>query len=346
MSTPEFNREEYSAVWKDLNRKLKQIERSDGGLGAALEALKSQQLERGFIKDDLHLLRRYRFAHPQDSERFFLVQYNPVRALRFQGSGKKTPPAGSTAKYDGCFLCPDNVVWQQGGREMGYEFGIDHIRYIAWMNAYPLMPVHCVIASQKHIPQAWCVNGAAVECLNIEKILADLVALSVRLPGFVGFYNGQGAGASIPAHFHFQFFKRPDLWPDFPLEVAARQSGIQAYGTIKDYPLEVEYWRGDADVIVHSAYAWIRDWIARNAHQISSVSANIIATFDEAKNQSELYFVPRHHARSHSPEMSGTIGGVEVLGEMVFSSEADGQRLERGEIDYHTVERILSAARF
>ncbi len=44
--------------------------------------------------------------------------------------------------------------------------------------------------------------------------------------------------------------------------------------------------------------------------------------------------------------MSGTIGGIEVLGEMVFSSEADGKRLERGEIDYHTVERILSAARF
>jgi hypothetical protein len=44
--------------------------------------------------------------------------------------------------------------------------------------------------------------------------------------------------------------------------------------------------------------------------------------------------------------MSGIIGGVEVLGEMVFSGEEDGKRLERGEIDYHTVERILSAARF
>ncbi len=346
MSTPELNREQYSAIWADLNRKLKHIELNDGGLGAALEALKSQQLERGFIKDDLHLLRRYRFAHPENPERFFLVQYNPVRALRFQGSGRKTPPAGSTAKYDGCFLCPENIEWQQAGVEMGYEFKIDSVGYIAWMNAYPLMPVHCVIASHKHIPQAWCVNGAAVECLSIEKILADLVAISVKLPGYVGFYNGKGAGASIPAHFHFQFFKRPDLWPRFPLEVAARESGIETHGTIKNYPLAVEYWRGDADEIVQSAHAWIQEWLARNAHQLSSVSANIISTFDEAKNQSELYFVPRHHARMQSPEMSGTIGGIEVLGEMVFSSESDGQRLQRGEIDYHAVERILSAARF
>ncbi len=346
MPTPDFTREEYSEIWTDLNRKLKHIERHDGGLAAALEALKSQQLERGFIKDDLHEMRRYRFAHPQDPERFFLVQYNPVRALRFSGSGRRIPPQGSTSRYDGCFLCPDNIEWQQGGLEMGYEFKIDSIRYIAWMNAYPLMPVHCVIASREHIPQAWCVNGAALKCLSVEKILSDLVALSARLPGYVGFYNGKGAGASIPAHFHFQFFKRPDLWPEFPLEVAARASGIETHGTIKNYPLAVEYWRGDADTIVQSAHAWIQEWLARNAHQLSSVSANIISTFDQAKNQCELYFVPRHHSRLKSPEMSGTIGGIEALGEMVFSSEEDGQRLQRREVDYHAVERILSAARF
>jgi len=35
-----------------------------------------------------------------------------------------------------------------------------------------------------------------------------------------------------------------------------------------------------------------------------------------------------------------------VLGEVVFSSQEEGQRLELGKIDYHTVERILAAARF
>ncbi len=346
MPTLEFNKEQYSQVWTDLNQRLKHIEQNDGGLAAALEALKSQQLERGFIKDDLHLMRRYRFAHPQDPARFFLVQYNPVRALRFQGSGKKTPPAGSTSKHDGCFLCPDNIQWQQAGIEMGYEIEVDAMRYIAWMNAYPLMPLHCVVASSDHIPQAWCVNGAAIECLSIEKILIDLITLSKKLPGYVGFYNGKGAGASIPSHFHFQFFKRPELWPQFPLEFAARKSGIESHGTIDDYPLPVEYWRGDSEAIVDSVYPWIQDWLAQHSNQLPLASANIISTFDEAQQESELYFVPRHQARVKSPEMSGIIGGVEVLGEMVFSSEEDGQRLQRGEIDYHTVERILSAARF
>jgi hypothetical protein len=346
MSNPDLNQEQYSEIWADLNRRLKDIEKCDGGLAAALEALKGQQLERGFIKDDLHLMRRHRFEHPEDPERFFLVQYNPVRALRFSGSGRRTPPRGSITKFDGCFLCRDNIRWQQAGLEMGYELEVDAMPYVAWMNAYPLMPVHCVIASNEHIPQAWCVNGAAIECLSIEKILGDLITVSRRLPGFVGFYNGKGAGASIPAHFHFQFFKRPEQWSVFPLEAAARESSVGCRGTVDDYPLAVEYWRGDPDAIAEAVYPWIRDWLARNSHQLASISANIVATFDEAQQESEVYFVPRHESRARSPEMSGIIGGVEVLGEMVFSSEEDGRRLDRGEVDYHVVERILSAARF
>jgi hypothetical protein len=346
MWASEFNKERYSEIWTDLNRKLEHIERSDGGLAAALEALRNQQLEQGFIKDDLHSVRRYRFAHPEDPTRFFFAQYNPVRALRFAGAGRSTPPAGTRVKYDGCFLCRDNIQWQQSGLELGYEIDVDSTRYIAWMNAYPLMPLHCVIASNDHLPQAWCTNGAANRCLRTEKILKDLVTLSRRLPGYLGFYNGEGAGASIQGHLHFQFFKRPECDASFPLEVAARKSGIETHGTIDNYPLAVVYWRGDLAEVVESASRWIRGWMVKNGHQLSSISANIVSTFDDVEKKLELFFVPRHQLRSQSPEMSGTIGGLEVLGEMVFSSEEEGQRLELGRIDYHTVERILAAVRF
>ena len=346
MLRSELNPEQYSASWVALNRELSDIELRDGGLAAALEALKLQQRELGFIKDDLHSMRRYRFAHPESPTQFFAVQYNPVRALRFHGSGKKTPPAGTTIAYDGCFLCPDNIQWQQDGLEMGYEIEVDAMRYNAWMNPYPLMPLHCVIASKDHIPQAWCVNGVDHECFSIEKILKDLLTLSRRLPGYVGFYNGKGAGASIPSHFHFQFFKRPELWPLFPLEVAARESGIDTHGAVRDYPIGVEYWRGDAESVVESASPWIRDWMTQNQHQRLSLSANIVSTFDPLEQRSELYFVPRHQARTKSAEMSGIIGGLEVLGELVFSSEEEGERLARGEVNYRTVERILEAVRF
>ena len=232
MLPTEFNKKKYSEIWTELNRRLKHVERTDGGLAAALEALSNQQREQGFIQDDLPLVRRYRFAHPEDPTRSFIAQYNPVRALRFEGAGCSTPPAGTGVKHDGCFLCRDNIEWQQSGVELGYEIDVDRTRYVAWMNPYPLMPLHCVIASNDHIPQAWCTNGAAGICLSIEKILEDLVTLSERLPGYVGFYNGTGAGASIPGHFHFQFFKRRASDASFPLEVAARKSGITAHGTI------------------------------------------------------------------------------------------------------------------
>ena len=249
-------------------------------------------------------------------------------------------------KHDGCFLCRDNIEWQQSGVELGYEIDVDSSRYVAWMNPYPLMPLHCVIASNDHIPQAWCTNGAAGICLSIEKILEDLVTLSERLPGYVGFYNGTGAGASIPGHFHFQFFKRRASDVSFPLEVAARKSGITAHGTIDDYPIAVVYWRGDLEEVVESASGWMRDWIVRNHHQVSSISANILSTFDDVHKKVELFFVPRHQQRLRSPELSGMVGGLEVLGEVVFSSHEEGQRLKSGKIDYHTVERILAAVRF
>ena len=113
-----------------------------------------------------------------------------------------------------------------------------------------------------------------------------------------------------------------------------------------NYPIAVVYWRGDPEKVVASASAWIRDWIARNGHQVSSISANILSTFDDIQKEVELFFVPRHQLRLRSPEMSGMIGGLEVLGEVVFSSNEEGQRLEVGKIDYHTVERILAAVRF
>ncbi len=346
MGPTEFNNKKYSEIWTKLNRRLEHIERTGGGLAAALEALSDQQRDKGFVRDDLHLVRRYRFAHPEDPTRSLVAQYNPVRALRFGGAGGSTPPAGTGVKHDGCFLCRENIEWQQSGAELGYEIDVASTPYIVWMNPYPLMPLHCVIASRDHIPQAWCTNGAASSCLSIKEILEDLLALSQRLPRYLGFYNGAGAGASIPGHFHFQFFKRPASDTSFPLEVAARKSGITTHGTIDDYPISVVYWRGDLEEVVESASEWIGDWIVRNGHQVSSISANIVSTFDDVEKKVELFFVPRHQLRSQAPEMSGAIGGLEVLGEVVFSSQEEGQRLEVGKIDYHTLERILEAVRF
>ena len=340
----DFNRRKYEQFWNDLNRELKAIETTDG-LARALEALHVQQQNQGFIGDDLASVKRYRFCHPTHSERFLSVQYNPVRLQRFKGLGRTTSPPGLTPMHGGCFLCRENIRWQQYGIEMGYELHVGTTPYIVWMNAYPLMPIHAVIATKNHVSQAWSLDKDDAERFSITKILSDLTDLSAKLPGYIGFYNGDGAGTSIPGHFHYQFFKR--LAPDsrFPLELAPKTKGADSYATVEEFPVTAVHWKGTAEAVVYKATAWAQDWIARNRERRDHLSANIFACADETMEQTELYLVPRDQTRSYSQEMSGLIGGLEILGELVFSTEDEKRRLERGEVDYHTAQRILASVR-
>ena len=75
-----------------------------------------------------------------------------------------------------------------------------------------------------------------------------------------------------------------------------------------------------------------------------ALSANIIATPDNHNPENfHLYIVPRNRFYSHAPGMVGMIGGIEVLGEVVFSTEIEKQQLDTGRVDYKTVEQILAA---
>lgn len=328
---------QYQAQWADLNRELNQLARR--GLGAALDALYRQQLAQGFVRDDLSGLQRYIFRDPQDEQRFFSVQYNPGRAHRFAGSGNGTPPPGAVRVHEGCFLCPENIQWQQQGVEIGFDIPVHGRCYIAWMNPYPLLPGHAVIASREHVAQAWRSNGDPVAGKPLPTLIKDLVELAVRLPGWIGFYNGQGAGASIPHHFHYQFFRRPRDYRAFPLELAAARK--QTTGGSDAYPLAFTHWRGEASMVTRTATRWIQTWVKTPRPGVAKLTANMFAIAEES-GEVDLYFVPRDQERSRSPEMSGLIGGLEVLGELVFSSDAEKQRLDAGEIDYATVARILN----
>ena len=227
----------YENSWAELNSRLRQIEISGGGLDGALRELETHQKESGFIKADLGAVKRISYSPPENSSRFFRIQYNPERALRFNGSGFSSPPPGTSVRNGGCFLCRDNIRWQQQGTEMGYEINMGETGYYAWMNPFPLLPTHVVIATREHTSQDWPVSEKGN--LDVSGLLHDLIELAWRMPGFIGFYNGVNAGASIPSHLHFQFFKRPREETEFPLESAARrhlESGEEGI-LVKDYPL-------------------------------------------------------------------------------------------------------------
>ncbi|MCM8595654.1 DUF4922 domain-containing protein [Accumulibacter sp.] len=341
----EFNRDNYERVSAGLNDALRRIE-NDHGLPAALEVLEAQQLDVGFIQDDLSQVQRYRLIHPSDPGHVFTAQFNPRRTLRHAGAGRSSPPKGSTAENGGCFLCRENVRWQQRGIEVGYDLRVGERDYIAWMNPFPLMPMHVTIARRDHEPQTWVRDSPGASSQTIRQILDDLLDLTSRLPGFVGFYNGEGAGATIPGHFHFQFFKRPE-GQEFALERTASIAAAEVHRhlplVIRKYPIKAICFSGRRADIVLQANRWIDQW---TSHYESSraLSANMIAQRAPQDGDSfHLFFVPRNRLYSHAPGIAGLVGGLEVLGEMVFSTDEEKARLVSGQIDYHSVVRILAS---
>lgn len=332
---------EFEKAWSDLNHRLQELEQ-DGGLITALAALEDHHQESGFIRNTVHDLERYVVPSPDDPARFFRIQYNPRRAQRFAGSGKK--PNGSALLNNGCFLCRDNIRVQQQGIQLGYQIDCDGRGYMALTNPFPLLPEHIVIAANSHRTQEWALHGE--DGVPIGELVGDIVQLAARLPGHVGFYNGVGAGASIPGHLHFQFFKRPRGEQGFPLEMAGHgfDGETGEPGLIPDYPLNAAKWTGTADDVIARVSGWITAWGGRNAARIRTLTANIIATRLH-DGRICLYFVPRDRERARPEAVSGLVGGLEVLGEIVLSSEEDWGRYKSGEISYEVLEGVLKGAR-
>ena len=341
LNTPEA----YDLVWAELNAELLKTEKASG-LGDAIAQLEVNQQETGFIKDSLLGVERHVYAHPDKPDCQFRIQFNAKRAQRFNGAGTVSPPDGSTIANGGCFLCRDNVRWQQNGAELGYDLPVNGRNYHAWMNPFPLMPGHVVVASNDHEPQDWEFAPDVEYGQSIARLIQDLLSLAARMPGYVGFYNGVNAGASIPGHLHYQFFRRPEFYPHFPLE--RRMAELRSDGTAPvadtDYPVPVVKWEGSPETLAPSVERWIRAWAERNAERMFRLTANIIVS-GNSDGSVTLYFVPRDRTRARGEGMSGLIGGLEVLGELVFSNEEEQRFIASGEIDYFTVANILESVR-
>lgn len=335
--------ETFDFAWDELNGALKCTE-SAHGLSAAIAELEQNQLQTGFIKDDMRNIERHVFPDPNNPGSYFRAQFNARRMDRFGGAGVDAPPDGFEAVHGGCYLCRDNVRWQQLGAELGYELTVGDNAYIAWMNPFPLTPGHVVVASKVHEAQDWAFRTG--QGRSIRRLVGDLADLARRLPGYVGIYNGRDAGASIPGHLHYQFFRRPSGHPVFPLEarMGDRHPDGERPVLATDYPLAVVKWDGPADIVAERVIAWLEDWAVRNASRMYRLTSNMIATA-ETDGRVSFYFVPRDQTLTRGEGMSGQVGGLEVLGEIVLSSPEEKARLERGDIDYFTIENMLASVR-
>lgn len=325
---------DYDARQQALAVELGVIER-ERGLGPALDALRHHQVESGFIRDDLSEVIRNEFHDPAGSGAYFSTQFNPARARRFGGAGTTTPPEGTHAINGNCFLCAENIRWQQEGRELGYPLGGASIRYTAWMNPFPLAVGHAIFASDAHCPQHWLEGG-----IDLDHLIGDLLGFSHRLPGWIVFYNGVGAGASIEGHLHYHAMPRtPGLGP-MPIERAAdrHRSGPIARGL---YPMDFAHWRGDFEGILDQARPWLSHWQAHAGHA-PDATANLMATCDAESGRMDLYFVPRHRLRSRGEGLGGVIGAFETMGEIICSTPDERNRIESGDVDYGTIHDLLA----
>lgn len=328
-----LSRQAFDDSWQALDVYLSLIEQR-GNLAAALFALHEHQVQSGFIRDELTELRRFILRHPDRPERFFSAQYNPARSRRFQGAGRAPNAEPEQSVNNGCFLCADNIWWQQQGTESGYHLHALNGRYTAWMNPFPLVAGHAVIASREHLPQHWRTPGGP----DLDTLVSDLVDLTALLPGWLNFYNGLGAGASIPHHLHLHALPRSKGYESLPLESAARQgsaSGQAEHG----YPLSFLHWYGEPESVKAQALGWVQRW-QHGAGADDDATANIIAS--QAAGRLDLYFIPRHQRRSRAEGLGGVIGGFEALGEIVCSSDEELEKLQSGSVDYFTIEGMLA----
>jgi hypothetical protein len=327
------------------------LDKEGKNVGEKLALLHAQQMSNGFILDDLSEVERFWIVDSKNPGRSLLGQYNPRRADRGRGAGRKSPPLGIESLNGGCYLCRHNVIWQQRGLEMWYDFEVDGHAYVGMCNPFPLMSTHLTIASAEHEPQGWIIGDPEKNREKIERIVNDLLRIASQMPGFIIFYNGRNAGASIEKHLHYQAIKRLPGQAPFPVEQAASNMSVRGCQTpflIEEYPISTVYFNGKRSEIKEGMIKLMYAWTEFCKHG-DNLSANIIGCLDvpasseQGSNTYHAYLTPRDTNFSASPGRQGVVGGLEVLGELAFSYENEHARIQDGLINYENAAAILNA---
>jgi hypothetical protein len=217
---------------------------------------------------------------------------------------------------------------------MGYPLTGGSLPCTAWMNPFPLAVGHAILASNEHVPQHWLDGG-----LTLDALVDELLGFSRRLPGWILFYNGVGAGASIEGHFHLHALPRTPRLGPLPIERAADRHRDGAIARSL-YPMDFAHWRGSIDDVLQRSRPWLLDW-EDGPGSAETATANLIATCSD-DGRIDLYFVPRHRRRSRGEGLGGVIGAFETMGEIICSTPEERARIESGDVDYRTIHDLLA----
>jgi len=228
--------------------------------------------------------------------------WRAFRRIGFRGTKLKGDP---DAVNDGCFLCIQNTPDQQKGMRVAAPD--NSINHVVLMNPFPILTDQVTIASLCHEPQE-------LTAQHLEFILS----LTERSKKFKYSFNGIGAGASIPDHFHFYGFI--GSLPIEQVEVAAsiiELDNILVHQLDKDWPFIALVATGDKDQIA----SYLLELTEHLEQQ--NISLNVIFTRDN-NSKAKVYVIPRRKPKPQPHTgFNNEFGVVEMSGLIVCeSSEA------------------------
>jgi len=299
-------------------------------LPAAIERLKDWHTYTRFVApEDFQPEKSYELTDDSTS-RYLRAEYRPKRANRPRKFAQGARYGAAT--HNGCPLAPENMPGNQCPYERAVEAGG---RYNILTQISPFGEDHSVFASPTFATHDWRPGGSLV----LRKRLADMYAIARQLPGFLVFWNGWQAGASID-WFHLQALRNATPTPLQRAADAAQASPFEAVTRIDEpfWPIPAIRFRGPGEFIVDEAVKSALGW---NAAAGEHATENILM-FSQPDGVS-CYYVPRDRRRERADGLAGAIGSYEAAGVFIFS--VDAEKLDAGELGFREVWQFLGQAR-
>lgn len=208
-----------------------------------------------------------------------------------------------------CFLCEQNVREVHPKEEL-VPLQLDGVDYFAGTNFAWIELDHFTVMSKQHEDQ-----------LYSEHVLKAMLDLHRQTGGaFRVLFNGQGAGATIPWHRHYQITTE-----SMPIE-ALRPGGEVSY------PASVQRFEADAEG-TRDAHSFADGWVKRDPE---NHTVNILIATPQDEPVIFIFARDKRHAKA---EEKGLVGGFEVAGDFAMSAPAERKPFE--EATAETAIRIL-----
>lgn len=192
-------------------------------------------------------------------------------------------------------------------------------RYSILVNPYPIFSKHLTIVSIEHRPQQ--INGR----------MGDMLQLAQNLRRYAVYYNGPGAGASVPGHMHFQAANAEEL----PLNY--RRKTAKSEKVIRHRNAELRLVSAPASFLLTGTdindVLYIFDLFYSVLDEKEKEMNNILVWYEEKKWYISIYIRRKHRPDIYYNESPDNLtispAAVEMEGVIVTVNPEDYDRIDK-----------------